>query len=304
MPFLERLLRKYQRTAAEYLARRPYVLRNDRPIISFTFDDFPTTALTTAGTILEQHGVRGTYYISLGLTGQIAPTGPIIERSQVSSVLERGHELGCHTFAHCHASDTPSDIFETNIVENRRVLAELVPGAELKTLSYPIGCPKPATKRSCAKHFAACRAGGQTFNRGIVDLDNLRAFFLEQSRDDLNAVKQMIDATVSARGWLILATHDVCPNPTRYGCTPEFFERAVRYSVDSGSTVVPVTGALELCGLVVGKRKSEDGSQKTEDGRPRTEGGEPESDVRRPMSDVRPPTSDLRPPSSALRPLT
>ena len=287
-----RIIRKYQRTAAEHFARRPFVLRNDRPIISFTFDDFPTTALTTAGTILEQHGVRGTYYISLGLTGQVAPTGPIIERSQVSSVLERGPELGCHTFAHCHASDTSPDVFEANIVENRRVLSELIPGAELRTLSYPIGCPKPATKRRCAKSFAACRAGGQTFNNGTVDLDNLRAFFLEQSRDNLKAIKQMIDATVDAKAWLILATHDVCPSPTRYGCTPELFERVVRYSVDSGATVVPMTGALELCGLAVGRRKAEDGRRRAEDGRQM-------SDLRLPPSVICWPPS-FRPPSSEM----
>lgn len=246
-----RLLRKYQRTAAEHFARRPFVLRNERPIISFTFDDFPTTALTTAGAILEQHGVRGTYYISLGLTGLVAPTGPIIERSQIPSVLERGHELGCHTFAHCHASDTAPAVFEANVTENGRVLSALVPGAEMTTLSYPIGCPKPATKRRCAKYFAACRAGGQTFNRRVVDLDNLRAFFLEQSRDDFDAVKQTIDKTVAQNGWLILATHDVCPNPTRYGCIPTFFEKVVRYSVDSGASVVPVARALEFCGAAI-----------------------------------------------------
>jgi hypothetical protein len=47
-------------------------------------------------------------------------------------------------------------------------------------------------------------------------------------------------------GWLIFATHDVAAQPSRYGCTPEFLEQVVQYSVDSGARILPVAKAFDL----------------------------------------------------------
>jgi len=247
-----RLRGKYRRTAALLLARRPCRMQNRAPLISFTFDDFPRSALLTGGRILEEHGAAGTYYTSFGLMGQTAPTGEIFHREDLPLVLGRGHEFGCHTFAHCHASDTPAAVFERSILENRQALGRLVPAATFKTLSYPIGCPRPGTKRRCARYFSGCREGGQTYNAGVTDLNNLRAFFLEQSGDDLGAVKRIIDANCRAGGWLIFATHDVSDHPTRFGCRPAFFEEVVRYSVDSGAGLLLVSAALDAVGAPQG----------------------------------------------------
>jgi hypothetical protein len=74
----------------------------------------------------------------------------------------------------------------------------------------------------------------------------LKAFFLEQSRDNFEAIKQTVEGNARAKGWLIFATHDVCDHPTLYGCRPSFFEEVVRYSVNSGATILPVSHALNL----------------------------------------------------------
>jgi hypothetical protein len=79
-----------------------------------------------------------------------------------------------------------------------------------------------------------------------MDLNYLKAFFIEQSRDDFGEIKKIIDATCRDRGWLIFATHDVCDNPTPDGCKPSFFQKVVRYSADSAATLLPVSQALEL----------------------------------------------------------
>jgi hypothetical protein len=59
----------------------------------------------------------------------------------------------------------------------------------------------------------------------------------------------MIDATCSAGGWLIFATHDVCEDHTRYGCTPELFEKVVEHSVGSGARLLSVSAALQAIEL-------------------------------------------------------
>ena len=39
------------------------------PMVSFTFDDLPKSAVTTGAEMLEAHGARGTFYVSGGLVG-------------------------------------------------------------------------------------------------------------------------------------------------------------------------------------------------------------------------------------------
>ena len=43
-------------------------------------------------------------------------------------LLHLGHELGCHTFGHCHSWNTPADIYERAIVENQEALTQVLPG--------------------------------------------------------------------------------------------------------------------------------------------------------------------------------
>ena len=96
-----------------------------------------------------------------------------------------------------------------------------------------------------AEYFACARGGGQTFNVGKTDLNYLRAYFLEKTRHDRDAIKNLIERNRAARGWLIFATHDICDAPTPYGCTPRFFEDIVECSVRSGARIVPVAEALD-----------------------------------------------------------
>jgi peptidoglycan/xylan/chitin deacetylase (PgdA/CDA1 family) len=241
-----RLHAYYKRNAARLVFRRPLAIRSQVPLISFTFDDFPRSALVTGGAILSRYGLSGTYYVSLGLLGKDSPSGPICDRDDVRELHERGHELGCHTFSHCHSWDTNRSAFEESLIQNRTALSELLPGAAFRSFSYPISEPRPLTKRGVAEYFLSCRAGGQRLNTGTVDLNLLAAYFLEKSRDRIQTVQNVIDENRAVRGWLIFATHDVSENPSPFGCTPEFFEAVVQYAASSGARILPVIHALDV----------------------------------------------------------
>jgi peptidoglycan/xylan/chitin deacetylase (PgdA/CDA1 family) len=235
----------YSRRAARVFARRPFAISTETPFISFTFDDFPRSALQTGGSILEAHGLRATYYASLGLMGTQAPTGTMFLREDVESLLERGHELGCHTFGHCHAGDTTTALFEEAVLRNRTELANLSRNSGFRTFSYPISEPRVRTKHRISRYFACCRGGGQDLNVGIADLNCLSAYFLEQSRDNPEAVKDLIERNRQLKGWLIFATHDVSDTPTPWGCRPDFLAEIVQCAVQSGAQILPVIEALE-----------------------------------------------------------
>ncbi len=225
------------------------MLRNSDAYVSFTFDDFPRSALLTGGSILERFGMRGTYYASFGLMGRSVPTGSIFLPGDLRRLLEAGHELGCHTFDHCDAWRTSPAAFEESVVRNRRALSGLLPGTVLRTLSSPMSPPRAHTKRRMQSHFLGCRGGGQTFNVGTTDLNNLRAFFIEQSRDDLLPIRRLIEENKHARGWLILATHDVGETTTRFGCSPATFEQVAGWVARSGARVLPVGEVLTELGV-------------------------------------------------------
>ena len=237
---------RYQRSVSRILFRQPVLMKNSVPLISFTFDDFPRSALYTGGTILKSCGVKGTYYASFGLMGKQAPTGTIFTAEDLPELMSQGHELGCHTFHHFHSWDTSPAEFESSIEENKRALKRLLPSAAFQTFSYPITCPRPLTKRRTGRHFACSRGGGQTYNVGTADFNHLSAYFLEKDGDDIGRVKAMIDRNSRDRGWLILATHDVCDSPTPYGCKPGLLGEVVRYAVQSGASVLPVIEALAV----------------------------------------------------------
>ena len=61
----------------------------------------------------------------------------------------------------------------------------------------------------------------------------------------MGQVQNVIDRNRRLGGWLIFSTHDIEERPSRFGCTPKFFEDVVRSAVDSGATILPVAAALQ-----------------------------------------------------------
>jgi hypothetical protein len=227
------------------LGRRLVRLRSNIPIISFTFDDFPRSAALLGADILLGCGFRATYYVSLGLRGSMLPAGKAFVSEDLHRLCSEGHELGCHTFHHYDAWKTPLDTFANSVAENARALRIELPQVEFKTHSYPLAHPHPLTKRRIGHRFACCRAGGKMFNSGLIDANGVEAIFLEKNLNRSEALKRLIDQNARAKGWLIFATHDVCADPSPFGCDPEFFAEIVEYVSDSKTEVLPVCEAWE-----------------------------------------------------------
>lgn len=237
--------RAFARWASRRLARRRFRLRPGRPVVSFTFDDFPRSAWTEGGPILARHGVAATYYASLGLAGTEGASGRNFTPEDLREVVAAGHELGCHTHAHSPAWETEPAEFEDSVRRNAASLGACLPGVRFRTLSYPISPPRAATKRRMGRVFDCCRGGGQTHNAGVIDLNCLHAFFLEQAGGEASSLAAAIAASAAGGGWLILATHDVTDRPSRFGVTPARLDHALRLARASGAEILPVAAAWD-----------------------------------------------------------
>src|SRR5690348_5712124 len=88
------------RSALLALYRRDVSLGDLGPVVSFTFDDFPRTALTVGGSILERFGTRATFYVCMGLLGHTNDLGEHFGVADLKDLLRRGHEIGGHGVRH------------------------------------------------------------------------------------------------------------------------------------------------------------------------------------------------------------
>ena len=218
------------------------------PIISFTFDDFPRTALTVGARVLEDAGARGTYYVAFRLMGTHDELGEQFRVEDIHDLRDRGHELGSQTFSHWSCrSKSHSDYCQ----DVRRGLAAVreVTGQNCSNFSYPFGHVTLRTKKTLPAVVTSCRSVIPGLNGPIVDLALLRANRIYGERDQLRVAEQLIQENLKRRSWLIFYTHDIRQNPSPYGCTPALFEATVTAAARSGSRILAVEQVLRELGV-------------------------------------------------------
>lgn len=213
-----------------WVRSRPAVLARPGGVVSFTFDDFPKSALAAGGAILEQYQARGTYYAALGLAGSEGDMGPLFTPADLRAAHERGHELACHTYSHLDCSRAATAAVLDDIDANAVAFASLLDGFAPENFAYPFGALSLGAKRAVAPRFATCRSVVGGINQGPVDLADLRGTRIYDEGFDAAGLCRLIDDNAAAGGWLIFYTHDVAATPSRYGCTPEQFEAIVAHA--------------------------------------------------------------------------
>lgn len=219
------------------------------PIVSFTFDDVPASALDLGATILEADGVRGTFYISGGLEGRIEPDRTLIDLAGCRELAARGHEIGCHSYAHRDLRHVDGSALIEDLARNARYLDAIDPRPGRRNFAYPYNSGSFGKRAVLGNAFRTCRAGGEGINRGATDPTFLRAVEIRQPQQHVLGLARWIEALVANPGWLIFFTHDISPRPTPYGCTAPSFRLLVGYALARGCQVLTVDAALERMGL-------------------------------------------------------
>lgn len=202
-------------------------LRNAEPMVSFTFDDLPRSAVTTGAELLEAHGARGTFYVSGDLVGVETPHWAAGDAADVLSLHRRGHEIGCHTFSHRRASDLGVASLADEIMRNRAYFRALDNSIEPETFAYPFGYGSFLRKQQLRDQFQTCRGIVPGVNSGEVDLQFLRAIPLIDRQTDRDRIERAFDEAQTNNGWLIFYGHDVADPPSQYGCSPSLLNHAL-----------------------------------------------------------------------------
>jgi peptidoglycan/xylan/chitin deacetylase (PgdA/CDA1 family) len=241
----------YKRQISNLFNKKLCKLNNKRPIVTFTFDDFPKTAYTVGGEILNRYNFKATYYASLKFMGLELPYAKAFSAEDLDLLLKNGHELGCHTYDHFESWETPGGDFNESIIRNSNRLQEIVPNARFASFSYPKTSPSSENKGIAGKYFHSSRGGGQTNNARQVDLNLLRSYFLDKrNNQNLSEIRNMINKNSMDNGWLIFSTHDISDTHSNFGCGIKFFENIVTYVASNNFEVLNVSKVVELyCGI-------------------------------------------------------
>jgi peptidoglycan/xylan/chitin deacetylase (PgdA/CDA1 family) len=240
---MQKLIDDVNRTAVERTNRRAVCKRIDRPIISFSFDDFPRSAYLGGGKILEDYGARGTFYLSAGLLNTKTEVGPTCGPADVGELIAKGHELGCHTFEHLLSRSHSKRDYEASIRKNQECINGILPGYVLRTFSYPGGSVTANAKLVAGARFECARSTLGGFNSGEFDALLLKANRLYSRKMQLSHVERYLDKGCEENAWIIFYTHDVTENPSEYGCESGFLRNVVKRAVDSGADILPVLAA-------------------------------------------------------------
>lgn len=227
--------------------------RLSAPIATITFDDFPHSAWTAGGPVLEKYGVRGTYFVSAAFSPENMHRSPPVgliegiryyDLEDIVAAYTQGHEIGCHTFDHKNAPlQTNAELYQS-IQSNASFIKDVLGDVIMTSFAFPQGQANIRTKRFMSRHFAACRGTRPGINAGLFDLSLLRCVDMEPGTLQKHTVRQLIDDSKSRNGWIIFNAHDVSAEPSRWGCTPELMESVVSDLANNGIEILTMKNAL------------------------------------------------------------
>jgi peptidoglycan/xylan/chitin deacetylase (PgdA/CDA1 family) len=220
--------------------RRVVPLGDLGPIVTFTFDDFPRTALTVGAPILERYGARATYYVAMSLMNKSNNLGEHFRYEDLISVMTRGYEIASHTFSHLSARDTAYDDFVRDLARGESALLETLGIHSSYNFAYPYGEATLEAKKKIGARLLSSRGTCGGVNGPEVDLNLLRANSLYGDASRVHAAQQLILENQAKKSWLIFYTHDVTGKPSSYGCTPELLEAVCSFAALHGARFMTV----------------------------------------------------------------
>ncbi|MFZ5731074.1 MAG: polysaccharide deacetylase [Phenylobacterium sp. RIFCSPHIGHO2_01_FULL_70_10] len=232
---------KVRRRAVRLMHRRPLAVAPDRPMVTFSFDDAPRSAAETGARLLEARGARGVFYVSAGLAGDEGHMGPFAEAADYRRLAEAGHEIACHTYSHLDCGRADGRTASLDAARNVETLSSWRAGP-IRNFAYPYGDVAPAPKAALGGRYATLRA----LHHGVItagtDLNQTPAVGIE-GPDGQTVAERWLAEALARKAWLILYTHDVRPEPSPYGCTPEVLARLIDRAQADGFDIVTAAEA-------------------------------------------------------------
>jgi peptidoglycan/xylan/chitin deacetylase (PgdA/CDA1 family) len=243
---------KASRLLARHLLTQSIRKVDPTPLVTFTFDDAPVSSCREGAAILEGHGMRGTYFICAGGWGADSPNGPLAGADELSALVARGHEIGCHTYSHRAVSALGRRELVGDLDRNREAIIGIGAGIVPRNFAFPYGDITFASKRYLARRFDSCRSTRFGLNVGTIDLGALRSWPLQNASINRARIMKLIEEVVSRQGWLIFSSHGLETTPGRFSITPDLFAFAVAAAKSGGCRATTIAEGLRIASGAAG----------------------------------------------------
>jgi peptidoglycan-N-acetylglucosamine deacetylase len=191
------------RSAAASKARHCTWPEAAKAAVSLTYDDGLMSQVRFAAPVLEQHGIKATFFLSGAHLGEFAALG------------KAGHELAAHTLRHpCNAELTAMTLADmaAELDASQAAVAALGQQGRL-SFAYPCGQVQLAGRESYvplvqARFRAARGVAGVVARPESLDMYNVPAFFPPPESDG-GDVLSFIERAISNGGWAVIGVHGV-----------------------------------------------------------------------------------------------
>jgi peptidoglycan/xylan/chitin deacetylase (PgdA/CDA1 family) len=190
-----------------------------RAAISLTFDDARHTQVTNGIPLLDEYGVKATFYISLRQFER--------DIDAWKAAAANGHEIGNHTLTHpCSGNfsfigdgraleDYTLDRMRAELVESNAAIERLV-GVTPVSFAYPCGqkyVGRGTNLKSyvplIAEHFHSGRGWMDEWANDPAYCDTAQLMAMELDGKTFEQIKEIIDRRLTDGGWLVLAGHEI-----------------------------------------------------------------------------------------------
>jgi peptidoglycan/xylan/chitin deacetylase (PgdA/CDA1 family) len=234
----------WSRGKAAFLTRvatRPATIPESRRIVSFTFDDVPRSAVANAAPVLDEYGVKGTFYVAPGM-----PTGEFVSHGDIRTLAAGGHHIGCHTLTHYSLARGTAEGLYRDALAGKDVLDRILGEHPTEHFSNPYGAVSVRAKTLLQSVFATMRTSRPGVNVGGVDLSYLRAepLYSYGPGVNLDRVRRRLRSLAPRGGWLILYTHGVSDPPGRHDSSRDDFRRVTELVMGADASVLSIPEAL------------------------------------------------------------
>ena len=234
--------KRITRRLTPFQARRMAQYKLDRPIVSFTFDDCPLSAIDNGVSKLDELGWKSTIYIASALLGTTNHHGLQMSETDVVAAHNAGHEIGEHSHSHIDVSEMSFERAVSDIRKNRNALHEMgLPPAS--TFAYPFGQTTREVKSRLGPDYTGLRGITPGPMIGKADLNQIRSTPLFTGKPFNDLLRQIEDLS-GTNSWLTIFTHDIENRPTQWGCTPTEMEAIIAAVKASGAQVLTVADAI------------------------------------------------------------
>ena len=233
---------KIARKVLPLRARRNIHFKLERPIVSFTFDDFPRSAIDAGARVLEQENWAGTFYTCAGLVGYNNHHGEHFQPGDLLALEQAGHEIGGHTYAHKDCAILPLNKVLDSIKRNKIALRDHGVKGKIRSFAFPYGSATVELKRTLAEEYESLRSITPGIHTRKADLNGLKSAGIFSH--EINNVLALIDNLQHTPGWLTLFAHDIRQHPSQWGCTKDEFKSVVEAVKRSEALVLPVGDAV------------------------------------------------------------